>query len=434
MDELRDCFSNARIGFGWCALQGLKFDAASYPRTYYPKHIDRLFKGDIWVVLGIIALLGAVGFLVAQIDSARPAIGGLSLGLIVAFWATSSVLLMRVGRRADKSMRLVLWPDRIEYKTFTVPRQSIKRVKFSASRAGRFLIIESETSRLLSIPDIYGRDVLFFAWFSGYVADVDQMRKEIASVCTDPRLGDNAEQRLRASSAARRLAITLTLLSFSALIFAAGNNVISQGVVFACPWLLLVLSAGSRGRLTLTPRLERPLRGNLLLVLIAPCFSAMLAATGGPNVHGLSHGSFVLGGLLLGVLWAKIAMAVSPKEDKEAEGLRWLFGMFGALLAGLISVSAAFWVNRTFDHAQPIPYSAEILQKYTVQGKSVQYRMRLGPWGPQTLRDAYPVTPWLYSRLAVGDSAQIWWHPGLLGQPWFEIAVPDGVSTSPSLP
>lgn len=423
MDELRNCFPGARTGFGWCALQGVQFEATAYPRTYYPRLVDRLRRGGMFIGIGVICLLGAVSILVVLISSHQ---SGLFLKFSAAVIGLSSVFLIGFGRQASKSERIVLSPDLMEYKNFSVRRDDIKLVEVKNTRGGRFLSINSARQHPFSIPDIYGRDVLFFSWFSGLsIADLDQMRKEIASTCADPRLGDDAAQRFRTARSARRFAAILTGLSTgAAFILAASNKFLSLWAVAVWPWVLLLLSVAGKGRFTLVPRPGRFLRGNLLFALGVPSVVMLQAPGGGSNVFDLSNWRLAVAGLILGGIWSKLVMATSPREDKEAEVWRWIPGLGTAICTGLISGSALFGLNRTLDHVPATPYSAEVLRKYAVHGKGASYNLKIGPWGPQQLRDYYSVTPWLYDHLNVGDSAQIWLHAGWLGQPWFEISVP----------
>ncbi|WP_290646387.1 hypothetical protein, partial [Aquabacterium sp.] len=205
---------------------------------------------------------------------------------------------------------------------------------------------------------------------------------------------------------------------------AAANQALALCAAAAWPWLVLLLGASSRGQLTLAPRPGRALRGNLLYAMSVPSVVMVVGVVSETNVYDLSHWRLVIAGAIFGGLWCKLAMAASPREDNEAEGMRWLTGLLAAIPACLIGVLALFGLNRKLDYAPATPYFAEVLQKRAIYGKGASYNLKIGPWGPQKLRDSYAVSQWLYDHLEVGDSAQIQMHSGWLGQPWIEISAP----------
>src|SRR5262249_18596962 len=98
----------------------------------------------------------------------------------------------------------------------------------------------------------------------------------------------------------------------------------------------------------------------------------------------------------------------------------------GAILMLLIVTTfygygAGAGANMIFDRADATVFSAQVVSKQVINGKSTRYRLYLSPWGPQQQIGDVSISRRWYDSIQPRDTVCPVLHPGALHIPWYTV-------------
>lgn len=91
------------------------------------------------------------------------------------------------------------------------------------------------------------------------------------------------------------------------------------------------------------------------------------------------------------------------------------------IISAIYGFGSVMSVNCTFDKSAPAIYKAEVLNHRIESGKHTSYLLTLTEWGPMHEQKEEDVGRYLYNKVSIGDTVKIYFRPGLLKAPWYDI-------------
>jgi hypothetical protein len=79
-------------------------------------------------------------------------------------------------------------------------------------------------------------------------------------------------------------------------------------------------------------------------------------------------------------------------------------------------------INCALDAHKPSVFTATVLDRQIVHGRSRTYLLDLSPWGPRSDEQQVEVSPEFYHNVADGDTVKVNFKPGLLLIPWYYLS------------
>ncbi|HTR31425.1 MAG TPA: hypothetical protein VMH27_19265 [Puia sp.] len=91
------------------------------------------------------------------------------------------------------------------------------------------------------------------------------------------------------------------------------------------------------------------------------------------------------------------------------------------LLAGVYSYGALIFSNCAYDHNRAAISRVAVDGKHYSSGKNTSYYLELSAWGNMVDGNRVKVTRSFYREMRIGDSVNVYLHPGKWGIPWYEV-------------
>ena len=394
------------------------FDPSKYPANYL------VSAGNRWLFAVIAALVAAAGVYIATIPRHGAPSDDWILVVIASLtgWLGAWLLL-----RAFRS-RLILWPDRLDYRGAILSRSmaaaDIRGWRRPRNRRKGYALEPREgRGRKLLIPDDLRRDDLSEAWFGRFPnIDQEELDASRARVVEDRTLGATARDIDEALALATRVAWIAGWLVV-ALVFWANvlpfRLQVNAALSLALPPLALWACFQWRGLFRLVPvSLRKDVRPTLFPALMLPSLALLIDFQSLVNVQAWH--SLIAPAIAGGALIAALALKLENETDglgTRAVAAAWVL-VAAAAYVGVAACAANVWL----DVAQVRPVRVSVVGVRGILDRSRGgYAVGLGPAPTPTDWPVVRVARPDFAFLRVGDVACLSEHAGLFGLPWAEL-------------
>lgn len=335
-------------------------------------------------------------------------LGGLGLGI--------AIMAALVG------WRIVLRGESIEIHKFT-GNYTLARNEIRGWRsAGSQIVFElrEQGRRDVTLTEGFFRpDAAFWEWMAKvpcFAKRANSLAESREAIANDSAFGANRTERLEALARAARFAKIMNVAPLAPIALLALNPrpypaIATLWVVF--PWLAIISVMAWGGLLSLdrNPRDARPgLAGG---VWIAIC--ALLIMSAGV-VKVVRIADALLPAAIAGLLLFAASLLADERLWKASATAGYL------LFCSLYGYGAAIQANVLLDRSRPAHFTATVLSKQIIRGKSTSYQLRLAPWGPRDKASGVAVDRPFYNSVRAGSEVCIQMRDGALGIRWFTVA------------
>jgi hypothetical protein len=339
-------------------------------------------------------------------------IGGLfallGLPLLVSVWRT----------------RVWLHADHIETRGIFVTKRMERgdiagRRLLSGEYGPPMLHLVPEHSRVgtLKIPQYLATDAAWDEWMQA-IPDIDaqQAKASLEAVLADAELVGTRDDKLAALERAHRIAKWFRWATFAVsgwLWFYPHPYDLAIACAVILPLMAVVVGARGGALYKFNPR-PNDVGADISVSVMLPGFVLMLRALFDAHVFDwrdmLLATIAVAGGLTL-ILWLTV------DEMRTSAGSTALF----ALLLLPYVYGTVTLANMEFDHSEPVPYEARVLGSHISSGRTKEYYLKLGPWGPRKESDDVDVGRDYYQRGSRRETVCVYLFRGAFGIRWFQV-------------
>lgn len=388
------------------------------PKVYKPSGSWRTFLLAISAVLGGFSAAGVWYFgTMHEMRSVREAVG--FVGLCIGFLLLSSLVAILVIRS-----RIILTPDSIESRELfsrgKLLRDDIlgRRLQENSKGPASLVLVPRDSSvKRLKFSTFYNFDQTFWDWIE-LLPDLDQADHEAAQqeILGNSEIGATPADRLAAATNAKRLA---TLMAFLACTAGAWGWFYPKpywlvvGLLLILPWLAVAITMRSGGLFRIDARNNDP-HPHLAIPFLAPGLVLTIRAVN--DVHLLEWRTALYVSICVAFALAAMTIIADRSLKKEKASM---FAII--LLTTFYGYGASMEANVIFDRGVPTVYSAQVLGKKTLSGKSTSYKLTLTPWGPKREPDEVSVSRKWYELLRPGDTVCPVLHEGALHIRWYRV-------------
>jgi hypothetical protein len=193
-------------------------------------------------------------------------------------------------------------------------------------------------------------------------------------------------------------------------------------ILLAVPLVAVFLTWCYRGILGVQMSLTRPYPP-LVSVIVFTGVAAFLAVIRRYNIYRLDRRFWEILAAWSVVVFLIWAVACRAATVGKRAPLAIYAGML--LVSALYSFSALLVSNCEYDHHKEVIWRVKVAGKhYNIGGRSANsYYFSLSAWGRFADGKSVAVPYSVYRSAAVGDSANVYLHPGVWGIPWYEVMV-----------
>jgi hypothetical protein len=272
-------------------------------------------------------------------------------------------------------------------------------------------------SRPMTMPQYLETDAAFDAWLAA-IPDIDskELDASLDAVLEDPSIPGSEDEKLAGLARARRIAGRLkwVALAVSGWVWFYPHPydlAIACAVVIPCVAVVLAARGGSFYRLNPS---RNDIGADLSLPLMTPGFALTIRALFDAHVfdwRDMLMATTALTLILVLVMW------IAVSELRASPGNTALL----ALLVVPYAYGAATLANMEFDRSEPERYEAQVLGSRISRGKSTEYYLKLGPWGPRSEADEVDVGRAYYQRGSRQKSVCVYLYRGAFRIRWFDV-------------
>jgi hypothetical protein len=112
------------------------------------------------------------------------------------------------------------------------------------------------------------------------------------------------------------------------------------------------------------------------------------------------------------------AAILAARKTDPLNRIHWTLIM---VASGLYGYGAGAHMNMFLDRSEPQSFSATVTGGRVSGGRTLSYRLILGPWGPYKQATSVQVSRALYDLAEVDSRVCIQGRPGALGIPWYQV-------------
>jgi len=258
------------------------------------------------------------------------------------------------------------------------------------------------------------------SWFRDNFADLDaaDLKQDEEKLLHDPTLGYSEEDRKQALSKAKLIAgaynIIGPVICFVFLLFHKGIALVIIGLIYPLTGVLIMRF--SHGLIKFLGNSKRSVIPFILIGFMMPVIFLMIVSISDYQVF-IYDNLWVYFGIISAVVFAAIYFTGLNKTISGIIG-QTIFMLAMSLIYGFGSVVG---INCAFDNSKPIIYIAKVLDHRIQRGKSTSYYITLSQWGPMNREKEEDVGQWIYDNVSIGDSVRVYFRPGELKAPWYEV-------------
>jgi hypothetical protein len=402
-------------------------DPSKFPRTYQSSLGYRLVFVSIGLILAAASLLGVWYFATGRGATAAGATILLAL-LCFCFFLLGTYLAL-----AMLNGKVILTTDAIELRDpfFTkhmhrsqiagwrvIPTQYVSALEF---------IPRDPHTKKLKFALTIKLDKHFEDWL-GTLTNLDERDRAESLALLDAQLDPSLtkEQREESLSNAHRFSKFLTWASWLASVwgwFYPRPYSLVILILAAIPPIAIYLGLRAKGVYQFDGK-RNDARPSLAVPVIAP--GLILALRAITDLSFLRWQQLLSPILIVAIAMTALIAAADPKTGKQ----RWSY-LATLLLAVAYGGGVSAMADTLLDHSTPKILQSEVIHKRISNGRNTTRYLRLTPWGPQDHPAEVSVHSSLYSSVQPGQIVCVYFYPGALKVPWFEVA---HCSNEPSAP
>lgn len=374
----------------FCVLGGIALGAGGLGAWYFGTGHEIKTPGQLWMLVSI-----CLGFMLLG-------------GVLIASTLRSGVTL-----RADAIVVQGLFSSQTLLRDQIAGRRVVPTQYVSTLE----VVPRSSREKKLKIAMALRTDAAFEAWFTG-LPDLDaaELAKSEADVTADPDLGFHSDDRKQRIAEAKKIARTLTIVTWAvflwAFIFPKPYSLVV--LILTClPLVALLLLMRSRGIYQMEGR-RNDARPSLAVAFLFPGMALALRTL--QDFHLIRW----LPILYVGVPCAAMLCWVVFNADHGIQKRRWsvlpifLFGSF-------YTCAAIAEGNTLLDRAPAERFQTAVMNKRISSGRHTTYYLRLEPWGGQSMPSDVSVPRSLYAATTRGESVCVYLRPGAFQLPWYLV-------------
>jgi hypothetical protein len=336
-----------------------------------------------------------------------------------------SVLFILLGVSGALSVlrsKLILFPDHVRVQGLLTVREFTRE----ELRGWRILSTSPPTlvfqpkdpdAKTAKIGLTFAIDDELSAWLD-FIPNLDEIDTEASTdeILKDDRLGLTESERARKFEQERTIARVVSSIGIAASLWAFFYPHPYKPLMFGLivlPWFAVIVMVRSKG-LIRADELRKDPHPSVASALFFPGMALVLRVVLDMDV--IESAVVVLLCLALG---AALIGAIL-KSDPTAKNRKTTFAAL-VLFSLAYAYGAVIETNVLLDRSNPAYYSAAVQAKHVVNGKRVEYKLTLAPWGPKTRPNDLLVRSDTYGSVQVGDIAVLGLRRGALGIRWYYL-------------
>jgi hypothetical protein len=369
------------------------------------------------LVLGGFAAIG-IWYFGTMHDVKRMSEAVLLMGLCVAFLLFSSYLLVLI-----LVSRVVLWPDRIEYRevfnTRQLSRDGIigRRLLKPSNGPSTLVLVPRDHLKKLKIGVMYNFDQAFWDWIDA-LPDLDNEDRRAAEqeILSNSEIGASTEDRIAALTLAKRVSMILTgvacALGIWAWIYARPHRLVVASLALL-PWVAVLITMRSGGLFRIDSRKNDPHPTVAIPFLMPGGVLTLLALS---EIHILLWKEALIVSVFLAAALATAAF-VADRSMSSHKGTAVVI----LLLSGFYGYGASAEANAILDRSAVSSFQSQIIGRRISGGRSTTYYLKLNPWGPKRESDEVSISRSFYDSVHSGDTVCIALREGALHIRWYTV-------------
>jgi hypothetical protein len=258
------------------------------------------------------------------------------------------------------------------------------------------------------------------SWFRDNFTDLDaaDLKQDEEKLLHDPMLGYSEEDRKQALSRAKLIAgaynIIGPVICFVFLLFHTGIVLIIIGLIY--PLIGIPIMRFNHGLIKFLGNSKRSVIPFVVIGFMMPVIFLLIVSITDYQVFSYSN-LWIYFGIISIIVFVSIYLTGLNKTISGIIG-QTIFMFVMSLIYGFGSVVG---INCAFDNSKPIIYVAKVLDHRIESGKHTSYLFTISEWGPMHKEKEEDVGKWIYDNVSIGDSVQVYFHPGKLKAPWYQV-------------
>jgi len=315
--------------------------------------------------------------------------------------------------------RVVLNAETIELKG-AFSKRSLWRPDIEGRRLTTVIRLEprrESLSRAMELPQYLATDAAFDAWMAT-IPDLDSAEAEASlnALLEDSSIPGSDDERLSALVRARKIASRLTWASFAItgwLWVYPHPYDLAVACAVALPWVAFIVAALGGPLYKFSPE-RNDAAANLSGPVMLPGFALMIRALFDTQVFDWQD---MLLATIATLAVCMLFMWWSMRELRESKAAVAAI----ALLMIPYAYGTAALANMRLDPGEPERFEATVMGSHITRGKSTEYYLELGPWGPQSEAGDVEVGRDYYERGSRQETVCVYLYRGALGVRWFQV-------------
>lgn len=257
------------------------------------------------------------------------------------------------------------------------------------------------------------------SWIKENFKDLDaiDLKQDEESVLHDSSLGYTVADREHKLKIAKRVAIAYNIVGvavFALIFLGKGHPIVIMGLFY--PLLGIVIMKFSKGLIKFAGNSKRSVTPFLFLGFMFPVITMLVVVI-------TDYQIFEYNNLWLPIIVTTVVIFVLvyfTGRNRSIGGLKTQV-IIMIIISAIYGFGSVMSVNCTFDKSAPAIYKAEVLNHRIESGKHTSYLLTLTEWGPMHEQKEEDVGRYLYNKVSIGDTVKIYFRPGLLKAPWYDI-------------
>jgi len=258
------------------------------------------------------------------------------------------------------------------------------------------------------------------SWLKGNFTDLDavDIKQDEEAILHDSTLGYSEEDRKKKLQSAKQIALVYNIIgpviSFVFLLLHKGIALIIIGLIY--PLIGVLIMRFSHGLIKFLGNGKRSVIPFILIGFMMPVIFLLIVSITDYQVFSYNN-LWIYFGFISIVVFASIYFTGLNKTISGVIG-QTIFMFAMSLIYGFGSVVG---INCAFDNSKPTIYVAKVLDHRIESGKHTSYLFTLSQWGPMHEEKEEDVGKWIYDNVSIGDSVRVYFRPGELKAPWYEV-------------
>jgi hypothetical protein len=262
-------------------------------------------------------------------------------------------------------------------------------------------------------------------WLSEHFLDLnlEEQSAQVHLLLTDEELGTTFEERVQKLNRARR---TATIINYSGFALALWIIVkpypyeLLMGLCLAVPVLALLALYGYKGFMHIDESGNSVHPSVGIALLMPPCALGVRAVL---DFEVLEYRNIWVPVVALTLLLMKLLVG-STREFNFSKASHWISTGCLCVFVFAYCYGGCVIINCLGDRSSPQTYPAGVVKKRTDRDRFIySYHLTLTAWGSRKEAKEVPVPEAVYGQVREGGLVNVYVRKGLLGVPWFSVAL-----------